>query len=508
MKMKKTIKWLFLSVLFAGLSCTNLEIEPTDSNFSSLSGEFTGVDPAASLDGLYSDMRGQLETQENSYALSEVTSDEQLVPTRGTDWGDNGVWRSLHAHTWDANQLFIKNTWNNLNQNVFKATLIIDPRSGASAQQVAEAKFLRAFNTYKLTDFYGQAPFRTPDEGADVNPTVKNRAEAFDFAVQDLTEALPDLPEVGPSMALNRASTAAAQYLLAKLYLNKFIFLGTSADPADMNKVIENVDAIAAQGFGLQAGYFNLFVESVNSETIWFTNSGVGARMWNSLHYKQNAPGNDGGGWNGFTTLSEFYDTFEGDPNINVPGSGQEERRGFVPTDGSHFGIGYGFLIGQQYDKNGVAMTDRTGSPLVFTKELPGLLGNNERTGIRLLKYNPENGAFAGHLVMFRYSDAHLMKAEAIMRGGTSGSTPLDLVNQLRTLREAAPMASVTEQSLLDERGRELYLESWRRNDQIRFGKFSDPWEFKTNTDTYRVLFPIPATALISNPNLIQNPGY
>ena len=210
----------------------------------------------------------------------------------------------------------------------------------------------------------------------------------------------------------------------------------------------------------------------------------------------------------GFTTLSEFYDTFEGDPNINVPGSGQEERRGFVPTDGSHFGIGYGFLIGQQYDKNGVAMTDRTGNPLVFTKELPGLLGNNERTGIRLLKYSPENGAFANHLVMFRYADAHLMKAEAIMRGGTSGSTALDLVNQLRVLRSASPMAALTEQSLLDERGRELYLESWRRNDQIRFGKYSEPWQYKTNTDEFRVLFPIPATALISNPNLIQNPGY
>ncbi|MEO6348919.1 MAG: RagB/SusD family nutrient uptake outer membrane protein [Aquaticitalea sp.] len=506
--MKKTMKWLVLSVLFAGLSCTNLQIEPTDSNFTTLSGEFTGVDPAASLDGLYNAVRGQLEDQANFYALTEISSDELVVPTRGTDWGDNGVWRNLHDHNWDATHSFIKNTWNNLNQNVYNATLIIDSRSNPSAQQIAEAKFLRAFNTYWLTDFYGQAPFRSPDEGADVNPTVKTRAEAFDFAVQDLTEAIPDLPTVGPSMALNKASKASARFLLAKLYLNKFVFLATSPDASDMNKVIENVDAIAADGFGLQAGYFDLFKDAVNSETIYFTTASVGNRMWNSLHYKQNAPGNDGGGWNGFTTLSEFYDTFEGDPNINVPGSGQEERRGFVPTDGSHFGIGYGFLVGQQYDETGTAMTDRTGKPLIFTRELPGLLGNNESTGIRLLKYNPENGAFANHEVVFRYADAHLMKAEAIMRGGTAGSTPLGMVNELRALREAAPMANVDEQAMLDERGRELYIESWRRNDQIRFGKFAEPWQYKTNTDEYRNLYPIPSTALISNPNLIQNPGY
>lgn len=506
--MKNAIKWLFISVLFAGMSCTDLEIEPTDSKFDSLSGEFSGVDPAASLDGLYGAMRGQIETQENLYALAEVSSDAFIVPTRGTDWGDNGVWRNLHDHNWDAVHSFIKNTWNNLNQNVYNATLIIDPRSGGTPQQVAEAKFLRAFNTYWLVDFYGQAPFRTPDEGPNVNPSVKTRAEAFDFAVQDLTEAIPDLPASGPGNTLNRASKVAAQYLLAKLYLNKFIFLESSPEAADMNKVIEYVDAISAQGFGLQAGYFDLFTEAVNTETIFFTNSSVGARIWNTLHYKQNAPDNQGGGWNGFTTLSEFYDLFEGSPNSNEVGSGQEERRGFVPTDGSHLGIGYGFLVGQQYDETGTAMTDRTGKPLAFTKELPGLLGNNESTGIRVIKYHPENGSYASHEVVFRYADAHLMKAEAILRGGSSESTPLQLVNELRALRSASLLSTVNEQTILDERGRELYGELWRRNDQIRFGKFSEPWQFKTNTDTYRVLFPIPSTALISNPNLIQNPGY
>ncbi|MGB8703907.1 MAG: RagB/SusD family nutrient uptake outer membrane protein, partial [Gillisia sp.] len=213
-------------------------------------------------------------------------------------------------------------------------------------------------------------------------------------------------------------------------------------------------------------------------------------------------------GWNGFSTLAEFYDLFEGDPEINEPGSGQEERRGFVPTDGSHYGIGYGFLIGQQYDTIGNPMTDRVGNPLYFTRDFPGLLGNNEDTGIRPIKWHPENGAFTQHTVIFRYADAFLMKAEAIMNGGSGDATPLEMVNQLRTLRDAEPLTSLSAQDLLDERGRELYMEYVRRDDMIRFGKFNEPYEFMDVTDDYRSLFPIPATAIITNPNLVQNPGY
>lgn len=511
--MKNTIKWVTLSVLTLLMSCTDLEIEQTDSFFDeNLSGEFAGVDPAAALDGLYSDLRGQIQGQEGLYALNEVTSDELLVPTRGTDWGDNGVWRNLHDHNWNGLHRDVKNTWNDYNQNVYRASLIIDSRSGGSDQEVAEAKFLRAFSTFWIADLYGQAPFRTPDEGPDVDPSVKSRSEAIEFAIQDLTEALPDLPASGPSSSLTRATKASANYLLAKIYLNRHIYLGTTVDAADMTKVVDFVDAITADGFALESGYFDIFTNDLDTETILFTTSEVGPRIWNTLHYKQNSPDNEGGGWNGFTTLSEFYDTFEGDPNINEPGSGQEERRGFVPTDGSNLGIGYGFLIGQQYDETGAAMTDRVGNQLDFTRELPGLLGNNEVTGIRLIKYHPVNGGFTGHQIVFRYADAHLMKAEAILRGGTASQTALGLVNELRAMRNAngntAPLTALSEQDMLDERGRELYGEFWRRNDLIRFGKFSETWEYKTNTDNYRVLFPIPATAIISNPNLVQNDGY
>ena len=176
--------------------------------------------------------------------------------------------------------------------------------------------------------------------------------------------------------------------------------------------------------------------------------------------------------------------------------------------------MGDGFLLGQQYALDGTALTDRPGAPLVFTREFldndgnTSLINNNERTGIRVQKYSLRYGGFTNHEIFFRYSDAFLMKAEAMMR---SGQDITAMVNQLRTLRNASALASVSEQDLLDERGRELYAEFWRRNDMIRFGQYTRNWEFKDPSavgDVSKNVFPIPDSQLILNPNLVQNPGY
>jgi len=514
---RNQMKYYLLMVCYAFfvLSCSDLEIEESDSIISETSDEgFTGVsDPGSAVDELYNSIRGQIESNDNLYALSSVTTDEMLVPTRGTDWGDNGIYRTLHTHTWSPSHTFILNVWNDFNQNAFRASEIIDPRSSPTPLQAAEAKFIRAFSMFQIMDLFGQVPFREVDEGPEINPTPLSRTDAMTFVIQDLNEAIADLPARGPDAGNNRPTKAAARFLLAKVLLNKHIYNGSgTADSADMDQVVSLVDAIAADGYGLQAGYFELFKADVDNETIWFTTSSTGNRIWNGMHYHQNAPGNEGGGWNGFSTLAEFYDLFEGDPNSNTAGSGQEERRGFVPNAGNagpdNHGIGYGFLIGQQYEENGTPLTDRPGNPLVFTKEFPGLIGNNERHGIRVIKYHPANGSFASHVIVFRYAEAHLMKAEAVMR---SGGDPTALVNELRVIRNATPLGTVSEGELLAERGRELYNEYARRTDMIRFGQYTREWEFKGSEsvgDATKELFPIPTNALLSNPNLVQNPGY
>ncbi len=510
------LKILLLGISVLAYSCTDLEVEELDSKvIDSATGEFNGVDVAPNLTSAYVATANSLGSQDNTYALMEVTSDAQLVPTRGTDWGDNGVWRTLHQHTWDAAHQFVLNAWNNQNSNVFALNQIIAPESQADPQQLAEAKFLRALNVFIILDFWGQVPFRGPNDGPDVLPEVLSREEAVTLIEEDLSNTtLENLPNIGPGndSEILRASQASVHFLRAKFYLNKHILLGnpsgSAPENADMDKVIAAVDAIAAAGFSLEEDFFEIFDPAPDNESIFTLERDAGGRIWNTLHYSHNEPeiidGFAGGGWNGFCTTAEFYSLFEGDANSNAPGSNQEIRRGYVPDDG----YGFGFLVGQQYGYEGEELKTRNGDPLSFKEELPGLAGNGEATGIRLLKYHPENGgAFPGRQILFRYADAVLMKAEANLWKGNTGEA-LQIVNDLREIRGASPLASLDAQEMLDERGREMYIEFWRRQDQIRFGTFTDTWSYKDNTEEFRVLFPIPSLAISTNPNLEQNPGY
>ena len=514
------------------ISCTDLEVSETDSR---ISDGFTGVeDVAAALDNAYNGIN-RIGDQANLFALSEVTTDAALIPTRGTDWGDNGIWRQLHQHSWDAEHQMILAVWNQWNETQLQGSQVLDSRSNATTEQAGHGHFVRALGMYFILDNFGQVPFRDTTAPSAQDPEVLTGADAVAFIRADLEAAIAALPSEGPATGNSRANKAVARYLLAKLMLNKHIYEGTAVDNADMQTVITLIDAITAEGYGLVGGYFDIFREALDNETIWWVPTGVGNRIYNGLHYNSTSLG--GGGWNGFSTLAEYYDLFEGDPNNNrvdvngVALDGQEERRGGVPPAGTPYtgepgtsnegglengsNVGFGFLLGQQYSLTGAPLTDRGGAPLAFTRAFtdndgnPSLINNNEVTGIRVMKYNPRySDGFANHEIIFRYSDAHLMKAEAMMRSGQDATA---MVNQLRTLRGAQPLGTVTESDLLDERGRELFAEIWRRNDMIRFGQYTRDWEFKSASaigDANRNLFPIPAPQLLLNPNLVQNPGY
>jgi len=132
-----------------------------------------------------------------------------------------------------------------------------------------------------------------------------------------------------------------------------------------------------------------------------------------------------------------------------------------------------------------------------------------------VLKYTPIGTKWSGFnadnvLILERYSNVLLMKAEAIFR--QSGSTPevVSLVNQVRTRSAASSLSSVTLQVIEDERSREFLWEGCRRTDMIRFGSFfTGTWAFKTTVSAdFRKIYPIPNAQIKANPNLVQNTGY
>lgn len=496
MKIGNIYKVLFVGVSMTAMSsCTDLVNDEKDSVVNEVAeGGFAPVNVTEALASAYKDL-STYSDQAGIYALGEHTTAEMIPPTRGVDWGDNGVWRTLDQHTWDASHSYILSAWNNLNQRAYKATEII--ASNPSAQQKAEAQFLRAYNMYWVMDYWGVVPMREVTQGVNDLPKVLSRSEAFDFIVKDLEEALPNLPKAGPSVTNGIASKAAANFLLAKLHLNKAVYKSAAPegpytfDKADMDKVIAHVDAITADGYSLEKDYFSAFSSNAKTEPIFVVLEGTAQNRWMmTLHYGQNPSG-----WNGFATLADFYDTFEAkDTRIGAP----------AKANGTQYsGIGLGFLIGQQYDDKGKQVIDtRTQKPLAFTKDVP-LAGAATDKGIRVIKYHPAN---AGKYILMRYAEAYLMKVEALMRSGNNASA-LTQVNTLRTTRGASVLGSLTEDILFDEIGRELYWEGFKRTTEVRFGKFT------TGTGTsvkeaYTVLYPIPSAALVSNSNLVQNPGY
>ncbi|CCG98993.1 RagB/SusD domain protein [Fibrella aestuarina BUZ 2] len=501
MKNSLVLSALTTGAFIAAMSaCTDLTVKETSSIVvpASSAGTFAGLPNVAdALQASYNNLGNNFSDQANIYSLGVHTTAEMIPPTRGVDWGDNGVWRTLDQHTWDATHSGILNSWNNLNSEVFKTTQIIATSSSTPAQ-VAQAKFLRAWNMFHVMDYWGQVPYRDVNQGVNDNPKVMTRSEAFDFIVKDLTEALPALSEASATAAENAvASKASANYLLAKLFLNKAVYKSTKPegpytfDKADMDNVVKYVDAITAAGFKLNPNYFDNFTTSAANEIILTGAQGNPQNRWMmTLHYDQNPSG-----WNGFTTLADFYDKFENN----------DMRKGIpAKKDGTQFsGIGKGFLIGQQYDDKGKALNDsRANKPLQFTRDVV-LSGCPTDKGIRVIKYHP---ADANKYILIRYGDAYLMKAEAQLRSGNTAAA-LATVNALRATRKASTLTALTEDTMFDEIGRETYWEGGKRTVEVRYGKFTTGTGVD-NKSANTVLYPIPSDALASNPNLKQNAGY
>jgi starch-binding outer membrane protein, SusD/RagB family len=492
------------------------------------------------LSAAYADLGGPLTSQDQVFSLMENTTDESLVPTRGGDWDDNGVWRVLHNHTWNADHGQILSVFNSLNKINFDATNVLgfNPSKG----QAAEARFIRALALYYLLDLYGQYPIRNPGDNLLLAPEVKSGAAGGDFIISELTTILPDLPAGNGS---EKANADAARTLLMKCYLQKGTWANRAAPTfaaADMAQVISLGNTIINSGkYSYAANYFDNFnpkndnsPEAIfrynNTAGVGANNSGIGARWNMTLHYNSYTPNNPNAGWNGFSTIGDFYASFN---TTAVPTA-------YGPTDtlldgrlgGRNYqnsktisGINPGFLVNQQYNENGVAEKDRKGNPLAFVKDIASNMietgSNLEVTGIRVVKYVPDYTQYGGgpagnDLMIFLYPDVVLMVAEAKARTGDAAGA-LTMVNALRAARGATPLATMAlvntgnvedPNTLLAERGRELYWESVRRTDLQRFGVYLKPWQYKPSDDPKNLLFPVPNQALAANPNLKQNPGY
>ena len=555
----KKITRFTLLVLSVGViaSCTKLNGKLNSTLSTSQAAAALG--PAGTgyiLAGAYADLTF-LAGQDQLFSLEENTADASLVPTRGGDWDDNGVWRVLHNHTWDPNHGQILSVFNNLNKINFDATNVLG--YGPTPSQESQARALRAYALFYLLDLYGQFPIRNPGDNLLLAPEVKSGADGADFIISELTAAIPGLPDATGSNA-TVMNKDVANTLLMKCYLQKGTFANRAAptfDAADMAKVVSIGTAIMQSGnYSYSTNYFDNFSpnnhgskEAIfmypNTGGVGTNHAGTEARWNMTLHYNSWDKQAPNAGWNGFSTVSDFYNSFgavtataasnrvggffTGVGAKNNKDTALDQRLGGRVTSNltstNTSGIRPGFLIGQQYDETGKAEKDRKGNPLAFDPAIAADMketgANLEITGIRVIKYAPDYNYYGGpannNLMIFRYPDVTLMVAEAKLRIDPNDASALTLVNELRSARGAAPLPSITlvnkaniydVNTILAERGREFYWESLRRTDLERFGVYNNLWQYKPSDDPKYLLFPIPSQALAANPNLTQNPGY
>jgi starch-binding outer membrane protein, SusD/RagB family len=552
MKMSKYFKISSLLVLAGLAGCTKL----TESYKTTIPASTAALvlTPDLLLQTAYNDLPGPFSGQSNVYSLEENSTDESLVPTRGGDWDDNGVWRVVHNHQWNADHQQVIDVFNGLNALNFDATNVLG--FNPSKAQAAEARVLRAIALYWLLDIYNQFPVRNPGDTLLNAPRVYIGSAGTDFIINELTEALPD---INPANGITKITPDACKVMLMKCYLNRGAYSNRAAptfDDADMQQVITLGNQIITSGkYTYMPNYFGNFNFSNKSSTeaIFIypgssgqttNNPGMNARWMNGFHYNEYTGQAPNAGWNGFTTTSDFYNSFSlgGTTDYSLKDTQIDTRIGrritSDPTTTINSGIRPGFLVGQQYDQNGVALKDRKGGPLAFSPNIAANMietdpATLEITGFRVAKYVPDFSDPGGKyyssnsgnsLMFFRYPEVVLMVAEAYMRQATPDPVKmLALVNGLRTARGASTLAALplnpsagAGRSLVDdpncllaERGRELYLESHRRTDLIRFGVYLTAWQYKpADNGTTNLLFPVPNQALGVNPNLVQNPGY
>ena len=503
MKNRYVITFVALALSVAGCTKLDEKLHGQIGNQGISSGNVTAL-----LNASYTAMRNPFQGPWGWWSLQEFPTDEAIVPTRAGDWDDNGAWRALHLHKWAPDHSRISDTFRDLNSVSYVATNVLqfDP----SPVQAAQARFLRAFAQFSILDGWGQVPYREPGEDVTQASKVRGASEEVEYLISELTAIIPDLPD-GPAYNANKD---AARTLLMKVYLNKGAFVNRATptfDAADMQKVISLADEITNSGkYSLTPKYYDNFAPANNtlSKENIFTAQNIGGSdagglkdIWvPGLHYNQNPSG-----YNGFSTLSDFYNKFEAsDTRRGGPYAGVTDKSG----------IQVGFLIGQQFNEKGEALKDRKGNPLIFTPEVSIIErdpNHLEVAGIRIVKYPIDYANLSTNLaendwVYFRYADVLMMKAEALLRTSQAGPA-LTIVNNIRTTRGASAFATLTLDNLLDERGREFFWEGVRRQDLIRFGKFLEPWQEKPTDDPKYLLFPIPDNQL-GNTNFTQNPGY
>ena len=540
------MKAIIKSLLAAGVigmtaSCTDLDLKPESQYTEYPSSE---IAQEAKLADVYFHLRGTLGRR---YMEAQcLSSDEWVGYSFGaSNYWDQGTYQHACLHCYSPDDATV-DWYEDVTAGITKANTAI-AEMGAESTGAAAARAMRAYYLWILVDCYGDTPLldHKMEEGevAERQP----RAKVTQFIADELEAIIPQLTTDVTTNTYGKPTRWMAEALLAKLYLNWPVYTAATADAYDassynnpkLQRVVELCDDIMKSGkFDLVAGaeghkcgntyrakftpdngaQIKDFIYAMPYDAITQQGFQYGRpRTWknakNYSYYGTKLSNSVGGNFAISPEMSELF-TLEGDDRNEM------------------------ILGGQIYEFDAVTYkkTDKPyqyeGENVVLSKEIdivdPEYLAVENSVkgysqGYKSVKWFIVDADFmngrnqSNDLPIFRLADVIMMKAEANLRGAaaTNGDTPMSLLNQIRSYNHAPLFTTApTLQDVLDERGRELFDENWRRNDMIRFGKFESEYgahkkDMKyANFDPKHRIFPIPTSVLNKNESWKQNPGY
>ena len=483
------------------------------------------------------DGQGLQGTCRGIYDLQTFGSDEAILPTRGHDWYDGEMWQHMYRHSWDAGHDLLYNSWTYLYKAITLCNRSIERlaehRSILSDDEfnayTAEVRALRALYYWYLLDLFARVPIVTHTNLSMIDVHQSERSELFHFVFNELIEVSPNLAKensVEHGDYYGRVTFDVAAFVLAKLALNAEVYL----DDDWTDQKYPNGKEIILDVYGLKKNawetviffcnylnecyrlepYYgsNFVVRNENShENIWvipmdkdlYGNTQQNLmRSWHYRHADAYGITGENGSCATLNTLRIFgYNSGDEDPRFRE-----------------------NYWADVVLDRNGKIVPDRTGDPLIYYPNAVRMdLSYDpyvETAGARMRKYDLDKNAtkdgtlMDNDIVLFRFADVLLMRAEAKWRNGDDGSADF---NAVRARVEASPR-EMTAESLLDERLLELCWEGWRRQDMIRFRQYKSLFEGDEfdapidESDGHTTVFPIPKDLLTLNPHFSQNKGY
>jgi len=508
MKKKNLCYYYLLFVLTVTASCSKSFTEkvpinaPTDANFWNNEGDATGA-----VAGAYALLRASLDEMSMAYYYyGDLNTDEFVVRPNGEDYPSlTGIQFSTFVAPSQTFRGLIKmRRWDNFYRAIDqenRCVKFIPPigpdkftstdKQGAKNSLIGEAYFLRAFTYFYIARVWGDVPLvtETAADAATVAPVTRTaQAQVLDQCIKDIQEAVKYL-NWAPTFNANRpikANKGACYALLAHIYAWK----------GDYDKVIPATDSVILNG-----GY--TYVDKSSKAAY------IGMYKGNStesiFEISQNTP-----------TEGAYITPGYGD--IVNPIAARTLKPPYIPitsTGTSLFGLdapALGVLFPNGPDS--VDLRRRNGFDFWGTVDPICIKYSN-------IVYTGANNTLpvsVNNIVIFRLADIKLLKAEALAATGAYGDARA-LVNEVRARANLGPTAVADAnlfEGVIDERGRELFLEGHRYYDLIRLGRKTGILKFNGSGTVIRMdaasfaqgkyYWPVEPILISLNPLLTQTP--